>query len=273
MLVDSHCHLDFPDLAADEADVIARAERADVGLLMTISTRVRRNALLQAIAARRANVVFSVGTHPHHAAEEVDIQLADIVGLSAHPKCVGIGEAGLDYHYDRSPRDVQERVFRTNIGAARETGLPLVIHARDADADMIRILTDEMGQGAFKAVLHCFTSGEGLARAGIELGFFISFSGVLTFKRSEELRRIAAIVPPERLLVETDAPYLAPEPHRGKRNEPAHVVETARMLAATRQISLEDVARLTTANFLRLFGKAAGAVPAASSRASSPAGA
>jgi TatD DNase family protein len=257
MLVDSHCHLDFPDLAADEAGVIARAERAGVGLLMTISTRVRRNASLQAIAARHDNIVFTVGTHPHHAAEEEDVQVSDITALAAHPKCVGIGEAGLDYHYDRSPRDVQEKVFRTNIAAARETGLPLVIHARDADDDMIRILTQEMGQGAFKAVLHCFTSTESLARVGIELGFLISFSGVLTFRRSHELRRIAAIVPLERLLVETDAPYLAPEPYRGKPNEPAYVVETAKVLAATRDVAADEIARLTTSNFLNLFEKAA----------------
>lgn len=256
MLVDSHCHLDFPDLAADEDGVLARAERAGIGLMATISTRVRRNAILQAIAARRDNVVFTVGTHPHHAAEEVDVTTAEIVDLSAHPKCVGIGEAGLDYHYDRSPRDVQQRVFRTNIAAARETGLPLVIHAREADADMIRILEDETGRGAFKAVLHCFTSGEALARAGIELGFYVSFSGVLTFKKSDELRRIAGLVPLDRLLVETDAPYLAPEPYRGKRNEPSYVVETAKILAATRGMTPEAMAELTTANFLTLFSKA-----------------
>jgi TatD DNase family protein len=257
MLIDSHCHLDFPDLAADEAGVIARAERAGIGLFATISTRVRRNAALQAIAARHANVVFTAGTHPHHAAEEADVTAAEIVALSAHPHCVGIGEAGLDYHYDRSPRDVQARVFRTNIAAARETGLPLVIHARDADDDMIRILSEEMGQGAFKAVLHCFTSGEKLARTGLELGFYISFSGVLTFKRSDELRRIAAMVPLDRLLVETDAPYLAPEPYRGKRNEPAYVIETAKVLAAVRDMPLDRLAELTTTNFLKAFAKAA----------------
>jgi TatD DNase family protein len=261
MLVDSHCHLDFPDLAADEDGVIERAARAGIGLMATISTRVRRNAALQAIAARRDNVVFTAGTHPHHAAEEADVATAEIVALAAHPKCVGIGEAGLDYHYDRSPRDVQERVFRVNIAAARETGLPLVIHAREADEDMIRILEDETGQGAFKAVLHCFTSGEALARAGIELGFYVSFSGVLTFKKSDELRRITRLVPLERLLVETDAPYLAPEPYRGKRNEPSYVVETAKVLAATRDMTPETMAELTTANFLRLFDKAA--MPAA----------
>jgi TatD DNase family protein len=256
MLVDSHCHLDFPDLAADEAGVLARARAAGVGRFLTISTRVRRNAALQAIAARHDDVFFTVGTHPHHAAEEAEVATSEIVALSAHPRCVGIGEAGLDYHYDRSPRDVQDLVFRKNIAAARETGLPLVIHARDADDDMIRILTQEMGKGGFKAVLHCFTSTEKLARAGLDLGFFISFSGVLTFKKSEELRRIAKIVPPERLLVETDAPYLSPEPHRGKRNEPAFVVETAKTLASTLAMGFEEVANLTTMNFHRLFEKA-----------------
>ncbi|MBV8770512.1 MAG: TatD family hydrolase [Hyphomicrobiales bacterium] len=257
MIVDSHCHLDFPDLAADEAGLLARARMAGVGRFLTISTRVRRNAALQAIAARHGDVFFTAGTHPHHAAEESDVATSEIVALAAHPRCVGIGEAGLDYHYDRSPRDVQERVFRTNIAAARDTRLPLVIHARDADDDMIRILDDEMGKGTFKAVLHCFTSTEELARTGIDLGFFVSFSGVLTFKKSDELRRIARLVPPERLLVETDAPYLSPEPHRGKRNEPAFVVETAKVLAATRGMSFDAISALTTANFHHLFEKAA----------------
>jgi TatD DNase family protein len=259
MLVDSHCHLDFPDLAADEAGVLARARAAGVDRFLTISTRVRRNAALQAIAARHDDVFFTVGTHPHHAAEEAEVATSEIVALSAHPRCVGIGEAGLDYHYDRSPRDVQDLVFRKNIAAARETGLPLVIHARDADDDMIRILSQEMGKGDFKAVLHCFTSTEKLARTGLDLGFFISFSGVLTFKKSEELRRIAKIVPSERLLVETDAPYLSPEPHRGKRNEPAFVVETAKVLASTRAVGFEEISDLTTANFYRLFERATAA--------------
>jgi TatD DNase family protein len=255
MLVDSHCHLDFPDLAADEAGVIARAKEAGVELLLTISTHVSRNAVLQAIAARNANVFFTAGTHPHHAAIEADVPTAAIVALAAHPKCIGIGEAGLDYHYDRSPRDIQQRVFRTNIAAARQVKLPLVIHARDADEDMIRILREEVEQGGFSAILHCFTSSEKLARVGLELGFYISFSGVVTFKHSQELRRIAALVPSDRLLVETDAPYLAPEPYRGKRNEPSYVVETAKILAEVRGLSFEDMARFTTANFLRLFEK------------------
>ena len=258
MLVDTHCHLDFFDLAADEAGVLARAHSAGVGRFLTISPRVRRKAPLQAIAGRHEDVFFAVGTHPHQAAEEAEVTMADIVALSAHPRCVGIGEAGLDYHYDRSPRDVQQRVFRTNIAAARTTDLPLVIHARDADEDMIRIVSEEMGQGVFKVVLHCFTSTEGLARAGIDLGFgfFVSFSGVLTFKKSDELRRIATIVRADQLLVETDAPYLSPEPYRGKRNEPAFVAETAKVLASIRGLSFDEISQRTTANFHRLFGKA-----------------
>jgi TatD DNase family protein len=259
MLVDSHCHLDFPDLAADEAGVLARARAAGIGRFLTISTRVRRNGALRAIAHRHDDVFFTVGTHPHHAAEEAEVEASEIIAISVDSKCVGIGEAGLDYHYDRSPRAVQERVFRTNIAAARETKLPLVIHARDADDDMVRILEDEMGKGSFRAVLHCFTSTEKLARVGLDLGFFVSFSGVLTFKKSDELRRIACIVPADRLLVETDAPYLSPEPHRGKRNEPAFVVETAKALAATRAVSFEKLCDLTTASFHNLFEKAAAA--------------
>jgi TatD DNase family protein len=182
-----------------------------------------------------------------------------LIALSRHPRCVAIGETGLDYHYDKSPHDVQQRVFRTHIEAARETGLPLVIHARDADADMIRILSDEMRRGRFNAVLHCFSSGEKLAQVGVELGLYVSFSGILTFRNSEEIRRIAAAVPHDRLLVETDAPYLAPVPHRGKTNEPAYVAHTAHVLAEVIGVTDQDVAALTTANFYRLFSKAAAA--------------
>ena len=257
MLVDSHCHLDFPDLAADRDAVIARAVAAGVTRLVTISTHVRRFETYRAIAEAHDEVVFTVGTHPHHAAAEADIGAAEIVALASHPRCVGIGEAGLDHHYDHAPRDVAETVFRTHITAARETGLPLVIHARDADDDIIRVLEDEMGQGAFQAILHCFSSGPALARAGLALGFTISFSGILTFKRSDALRTIAAEVPLNRLLVETDAPYLAPQSRRGQRNEPAYVAETARVLAEVKGVSPEEIAAVTTANALRLFSKAA----------------
>jgi TatD DNase family protein len=196
-----------------------------------------------------------VGTHPLQAAEEPDVPVSDLVRLAAHPRCVGIGEAGLDYHYDKAPRDIAVRVFRTHIAAARETGLPLVIHSRDADDDMAAILRDEHASGPFPAVLHCFTSGADLARTGLELGLYVSFSGVLTFKNSADLRAIAADVPLDRVLVETDAPFLAPMPHRGKRNEPAFVAETARVLAEVKGVSPDEIARRTTANVHRLFGK------------------
>jgi TatD DNase family protein len=257
MLVDSHCHLDFPQLSERLPDVLARAKAAEVGRMVTISTHVARFERYRALAETHDELFFTTGTHPHHAAEEPDVPASEIVALSRHPRCVGIGESGLDYHYDNSPRDVQRRVFRAHIAAARTSGLPLVIHARDADDDMIAILTEEMGQGAFSAVLHCFSSGGRFAEIGIELGFYVSFSGILTFKRSESLRVIARKVPQDRLLVETDAPYLAPEPHRGRPNEPAYVAHTARVLADTVGLSPEALADVTTANFYRLFRKAA----------------
>jgi TatD DNase family protein len=255
MLVDSHCHLDFPDFAQELDAVVARALVAGLGRVVTISTRVRRHAEVLGIAERFPFVYCSVGTHPHNAHEELDITAADLVRIAQHPKVVAIGEAGLDYHYDYSPRDAQEQGLRTHIAAARETGLPLVIHSRDADGDMARILQEESGKGAFPAVLHCFTGSRELALAGIDLGFYVSFSGILTFKKSDELRAIAAELPADRILVETDAPYLAPGPYRGKRNEPAYVVETARALAKARGISAETIARQTTDNFFRLFAK------------------
>src|SRR5215212_2083186 len=257
MLVDSHCHLDYPGLAERLPDVIERAVCAGIERIVTISTHVGRFERYRGISEQHNRVFCSVGTHPHHAAEEPDIPAAEIVALSVHPRCIAIGEAGLDYHYDRSPRDVQRRVFRTHIAAAREAGLPLVVHARDADAEMIDILTEEARRGRFDAVLHCFSSGARLAEVGIELGFFLSFSGILTFKRSEELRRIAANTPLDRLLIETDAPYLAPEPHRGRANEPAYVAHTARVLANVAGLSADEMARMTTDNFYRLFAKAA----------------
>jgi TatD DNase family protein len=257
MLVDSHCHLDFPQLAERLPEVLARAKAAGVGRMVTISTHVARFERYRAFAEAHEELFFTVGTHPHNAAEEPDLPVSEIVALSRHPRCVGIGESGLDFHYDNSPRDVQRRVFRTHIAAARESGLPLVIHARDADEDMIAILDEEMEQGAFAAVLHCFSSGPRLAEVGVELGFHVSFSGILTFKRSDELREIARKVPLERLLVETDAPYLAPEPHRGRPNEPAYVAHTAWVLAETVGLAPELLAERTTANFYRLFRKAA----------------
>ena len=255
MLVDSHCHLDFPDFAGEHDALIARAKAAGVDLMVSIGTRVHKIAQVQAIAEAHENVFFSVGTHPHGAGEERGIPASEIVALSKHPKCVAIGEAGLDYFYDKAPRDAQAEGFRIHIDAARQTGLPLVIHARDADRDVEAILRDETGKGAFPFLLHCFSSGPGLAAAGVELGGYVSFSGILTFKRSEELREIAKTVPTGRLLVETDAPYLAPQSHRGKRNEPAYTAETASVLAATIGVSDEEIAKITTENFFRLFNK------------------
>lgn len=255
MLIDSHCHLDFPDFAPERDAVVARAKAAGVGRMITISTHVARYESYRAIAEAYDNVWFTVGTHPHQAHEEPDVPLAQLVSLASHPRCIGIGEAGLDYHYDRSPRDVAARVFRTHIAAARETGLPLVIHARDADDDVATILREEMGRGAFKALLHCFTASRALAETGLELGLCVSFSGVLTFKNSQELRDIARDVPMDRLLVETDAPFLAPVPNRGKRNEPAFVASTAAVLAEVKGVSPDELARATTDNVLRLFSK------------------
>jgi len=255
MLVDSHCHLDFPDFADDLDGVVGRARSVGIGRLVTISTRVRRLDGLLAITDRFADVFCSVGTHPHHAHEELDITTADLVAHTRHAKVVAIGEAGLDYHYDTGPRDAQEQGFRTHIAAARDTQLPLVIHSRDADDDMARILEEETGKGAFPAVLHCFTGGRDLAMRGVALGHYVSFTGILTFKNSQALRDIAAALPRDRILVETDAPYLAPSPHRGRRNEPAYVTETAKVLAQTRGVSADEIAHQTTENFFRLFSK------------------
>ena len=255
MLIDSHCHLDFPDLSVEVEDVIARAQAAGVKRFITISTRVKRFDQIRTLIERFEPVYGSVGTHCHHAAEEDDVPFESLLELAAHPKIVAIGEAGLDYHYDFSPREVQERGFRKHIAAARITGLPLVIHAREADQDVGDILEEEMAKGAFPAVLHCFSSGPELARRGLALGCYISFSGILTFKKSEELREIARATPPERMLVETDAPYLAPQPWRGKRNEPAYVAHTAKILGETIGLDAAAIARQTSENALRLFSK------------------
>lgn len=255
MLIDSHCHLDFADFAAERDAVVARAVAAGVGQMITINTRLARFAEVLAVANAYDRVFCSVGTHPHNAGEAAEdgVPAEAIAELAQHPKVVAIGEAGLDYHYDKAPRDAQVRGFRTHIAAARLTGLPLVIHARNADHDVAAILEDEMGKGAFTAVLHCFSSGTELARRGLALGLCLSFSGILTFKNAEEIREVARFAPADRILVETDAPYLAPGPHRGKRNEPAFVVETAKVLAQERGVSLEDIARQTTENVYRLF--------------------
>ncbi|MEP4754573.1 MAG: TatD family hydrolase, partial [Nitratireductor sp.] len=255
MLVDSHCHLDFPDFAPERDQVVARAHAAGIGLMVTISTRVRRFAEILAIAETYDGVYCSVGTHPHNAGEETDVTTEKLVQLAAHPKVVAIGEAGLDYFYDKAPRTAQATGLRRHIAAARQTGLPLVIHARDADADMAAILEEETGRGAFPFVLHCFSSGRQLAETGVRLGGYVSFSGIVAFRKSDDLRAIAADLPRDRILVETDAPYLAPPPHRGKRNEPAFVAHTAAVLAETLGLTPDDLAARTTENFLRLFSK------------------
>jgi len=255
MIVDSHCHLDFPDFDADRDALVARAKAAGVEKMVTISTRVSKFPQLRAIAKRYDEVCCSIGTHPHNAADEPDLTTEDLVAIAADPKVVAIGEAGLDYHYDNAPRQAQRASFLRHIEAARVTQLPLVIHARDADEDIAAILADETARGAFPAILHCFSSSRELALRGIELGMHVSFSGIVTFKRSDSLRALAAELPLDRLLVETDAPYLAPVPHRGHRNEPAYVVEIAKVLAEARGMPLDDLAAATTDNFYRLFNK------------------
>jgi TatD DNase family protein len=255
MLIDHHCHLDFPQLSEDRAGLVARARAAGVAAMVTISTRVKRLPELLAIAEAYPNIFCSVGTHPHYADEELDITTEDLIEKSAHPKVVAIGEAGLDYYYQKSSREGQAEGFRRHIAAARETGLPLEIHARDADEDTARILEEEHAKGAFPAILHCYTGGPDLAQRAVALGLYVSFTGVVTFKRNNELRAIAANVPLDRLLVETDAPYLAPMPYRGKTNEPAYVVHTAACLAEVKGMSAEGFSDAVTDNFFRLFTK------------------
>ncbi len=256
MWVDSHCHLDFPELAADRGGLIGRAVSAGLQSMVTISTRVRRFDGIRAIAEAHDGIWCSVGTHPHNAHEELDVTADDLVALADHPKVIAIGEAGLDWFYDKSPRDAQEQGFRTHIAAARASGLPLVIHAREADERVAAILREEMGKGAFKAVLHCFTGSRELAMAGVALGLYVSFSGIATYRSAANLRELAAELPADRILVETDAPYLAPGKFRGKTNEPSYVVETGRVIAEARGAAPEEMARQTTENFYRLFAKA-----------------
>ena len=256
MLVDSHCHLDFPDYGPDLEQVIRRAHMQGVGTMLTISTKLSTFPEVRAVAESHDDIYCSVGIHPHEAESEGNADTAKLVSLTDHPKVIGIGETGLDYYYDHSPRDIQARSFRAHIAAARQSGLPLIVHARDADDDMAAILRDEYGQGAFTGLLHCFSSSRALADAALDLGLSISFSGIVTFKNAASVRDTAKAVPLDRLLVETDAPYLAPVPHRGKRNEPAFVAHTAAMVAELRGMSAETLAEASTANFFRLFTKA-----------------
>lgn len=258
MLVDSHCHLDFDALQDDFEGVLARAKEAGVDRMVTICTRVKKFDQIKRIAEQNDNVFCSVGTHPHNADEELDVTTEQLVELAQHPKCIAIGEAGLDYHYDNAPRDAQEVGFRRHIEAARITQLPLVIHTRSADDDTIKILQEETKKGSFPFVLHCFSAGLELAKIGVELGGYVSFSGIATFKSAQSIRDAAHAVPYERILVETDAPYLAPVPHRGKSNEPSFVRHTAEYLAADLGVSYKEFAAQTTTNFDRLFSKAAG---------------
>ena len=254
-LIDSHCHLDFPDFSGELDAVVARARVAGVMHMLTVSTRIMQHQDVLAIAERFPNVYCSLGTHPHYAEEELGIGAEELIARAGHAKIVALGEAGLDFHYTRSPPGAQERSFRTHIAAARTSALPLIIHSREADAAMISILTEETAKGAFSAVLHCYTGGLDLAQRAIKLGLYIGFTGILTFKRSDELRAIARSLPADRILVETDSPYLAPGPYRGKRNEPAYVVETAKVLAHVRNVTLHDIAQQTSNNFFRLFSK------------------
>lgn len=256
-LVDSHCHLDFPEFEGQLDDVIARAHAAGVERMVTICTRLRLEPQVRAIAEAHDSVYYAAGTHPMSAADEPMASVDQLVALASHPKFVGIGESGLDYHYTAQSAEVQQRSLRVHIDAARETGLPLIIHARDADEDMARILREGYEAGPFACVMHCFSSSAGLARAALDLGFYLSMSGIAAFPRSADLREIFVAAPLDRILVETDSPYLAPPPHRGKRNEPAYAAHTARVGAETFGLSYEEFAAATTANFDRLFQKAA----------------
>lgn len=257
-LVDSHCHLDFPDFDAERAAVIDRARAMGVTRMVTICTKLSALPKVQAIAEAHDGVFFAAGTHPMSVASEPMVTAADLIALANHPKMVGIGETGLDYHYTSESASIQQDSLRIHIEAARQTGLPLIIHARDADDDMARILTEEHAKGAYSCVMHCFSSSAALAQAALDLGFYLSMSGIAAFPRSKDLRAIFASAPVDRILVETDAPYLAPPPHRGKRNEPAYTAHTARVGAEVFGMSEAEFAAQTSANFDRLFAKAVG---------------
>ena len=256
MLVDSHCHLDFPDFADDFPAVLERARAAGVQTLQTISTRLSAADAILAVASRDPDIWCSVGLHPHEAATEEDVSPERIVALSDHSDVIGIGETGLDYYYEHSPRERQLASFRNHIEASRRTGLPLIVHARDADDDTVAVLKDEYERGPFPGLIHCFTAGRDLARAALGIGFLISISGIVTFKKAQNVHEAAREVPLDRLLVETDAPFLAPVPHRGKRCEPAFVAQTAAAVAELRGADSARVAAATTDNFFRLFSKA-----------------
>jgi len=257
MLVDSHCHLDFPDFEEDMDAVLARAAEAGVGYMLTICTRLEKFSPILALAEAHDNMSCSVGVHPHNVAEGEEATVDGLSAQTEHPKVIGIGETGLDFYYDHSPRDLQERSFRTHIAAARRTGLPIIVHTRDADEDTVRILRDEYEKGPYPGLIHCFSAGPELAKAVLEMGFYISISGIITFKTAQALRETVSAVPVGRILVETDAPYLAPIPKRGQRNEPAYTAHTAARVAELKGLDEETFARQTTENFFSLFSKAA----------------
>lgn len=255
MLIDSHCHLDYPGLVEDIDGVVARARAAGLERMVTISTRIRQLDKIREIAEQFDDVFHTVGTHPHQADEEDGISAEEIIALSNAPKVVGIGEAGLDYFYDHGSPEAQKRGFETHITAAQETGLPLIIHTRDAEEDTAEILTRRMKEKPFKAALHCYTGSEWLAQIGVDLGLYVSFSGILTFKRGDALRDVASTIPLDRLMVETDAPFLAPQPKRGKPNEPSYVVHTAQTLAEVKGVTYDEICQLTKANTYRFYHK------------------
>ena len=258
VITDSHCHLDFPDFDAERTEVIDRALKAGVGRMVTICTKPGNEVQVRTIAEAHDPVFYAYGVHPMSAHQQDVVSLDHLLAVAQHPKMVGIGETGLDYHYTAETAEVQQRSLRVHIAAAQETGLPLIIHARDADEDMARMLTEGFREKPYSCVMHCFSSGPGLARAALDLGFYLSMSGIAAFPRSSELREIFAAAPLDRILVETDSPYLAPPPHRGKRNEPAYVVNTAKVGAEVFGLSYDEFAAATEANFDRLFAKAAG---------------
>jgi TatD DNase family protein len=257
MFVDSHCHLNYQGLVEDQAGVLARARAAGVEAMLNISTRAAEWDAVIGVAEREADVWASVGIHPHEADAHPDVATATLVERARHERVVGIGESGLDFYYDHSDRDRQRASFRAHVGAARETGLPLIVHTREAEADTAAILAEEMGKGRFTGVIHCFTASADFARKALDLGLFISISGIVTFKNAKDLQDVARALPGERLLIETDSPFLAPVPHRGRPCEPAFVADTARFLAALREEPVEELAERTSANFRALFAKAA----------------
>lgn len=256
MLIDSHCHLEYEGLVEDQQGVLARAREAGIGGFLNISTRQREWDPVVGTAAREDDVWASVGIHPHEADAHADLGEAALLEAAGHPKVIGIGETGLDYYYDKSDRDTQQALFRTHISVSRQTGLPLIVHTRDAEADTARILSEEMGKGAFPALIHCFTASAEFAREVLGLGLTISLSGIVTFKNAKDLQAVAASLPEDRLLVETDSPFLAPVPHRGRPCEPAFTADTARFVADLREVTPEKLAETTTRNFFALFRKA-----------------